>query len=102
MANWFQKLIKRVKRPPTNEKTKTPAKEEKNPDKLDVLVSRLLENKSVNSKYVPDYIEHSLYRNMLELISGLTEEFLLNTKIEFLDGKIGFTLERPEDSSSQA
>lgn len=56
------------------------------------IVERYLNNHLVNCKFIPDFIERKMYRNVLKMIMGILEDTIEKTEIRVLGHKINFTI----------
>ncbi|VBB18998.1 hypothetical protein YASMINEVIRUS_1530 [Yasminevirus sp. GU-2018] len=56
-------------------------------EKIDSYVESLLSDKNVNIKYLPDFVERQLYRNMINVLMGLVQNMADSTEIKFMGHK---------------
>jgi hypothetical protein len=66
--------------------------------KIDEFVEKLLEDQTVNIKYLPDHVEKALYRNVLNLIIGLLNNTFNTMSVKFLGHNLTFNI-MPETKS---
>lgn len=59
---------------------------------IDAFVDQLLQDTSVNIKYLPDAVEKQIYKNMFNILIGLINNTLDTTSIKFLNHEIKFTI----------
>lgn len=59
---------------------------------INEIVERYLNNHLVNCKFIPDFIERKMYRNVLKMIMGILEDTIEKTEIHVLGHKINFTI----------
>ncbi len=60
---------------------------------LENMVKRYLNDEHINSKFIPDFIEKKLYKNILKILIGILKDTMENAEINVLDHKIKFTIE---------
>ena len=79
--------------PPINsEKDSLDNFERKLEESVKKMVDKMLENNSINSNFIPDYIERRLYENIFTVIIGLLKEMLENSNINILNQNISLKL----------
>ena len=61
------------------------------------MVDDMLENDSVNSAIIPDYIEKKIYTNVFTILIGIMKEILEDTKINIFNQNISFKMEPIKD-----
>jgi len=66
--------------------------------KINQLVDEILNDDNLNIKYLPDWVEKRLYRNVLRMVLGLADHLMDTTSIHFFGHKIIFDLV-PEDDN---
>ena len=59
---------------------------------INEIVDRYLKDELVNSKFIPDFIEKRLYRNILKLVTGILKDTIENAEIEILGHKITLSM----------
>lgn len=55
---------------------------------IDEIVDRMITNKIMNIKYLPDFVERQLYKNMLSILIGFLNETIQNGSIQLLGQQI--------------
>jgi len=55
---------------------------------IDEIVDRMINNKIMNIKYLPDFVERQLYKNMLSILIGFLNETIQNGSIQLLGQQI--------------
>ncbi len=60
--------------------------------KIDEFVEKLLNDTNVNIKYLPDFVERAIYKNVLNLIIGLLNNTLNTVSIKFLGHQLTFDI----------
>lgn len=55
---------------------------------IDGFVEKLLSDKNVNVKYLPDFVERQLYRNVFTILLGLVENIVDSTEIHTMGHRI--------------
>lgn len=68
-------------------------------DSIDEIVDDFMKDKAINNALLPDFIERSIYRNILHLIMGLLGRVLDTTEFSFLGHNITMKL-TPEGSKT--
>jgi hypothetical protein len=66
--------------------------ERKMEESVKKLVDNMLENNSINSSLIPDYIERKIYENVFTIFIGLLKEVLENTNINLLNQNISLKI----------
>ena len=61
-------------------------------EKIDEIVEGFMQNNSVNTPLLPDFIEKAVYKNVITLMMGIAEEVLAETSIEVLGHRIKLRL----------
>lgn len=56
--------------------------------KIHEAVDRMIDNDAVNVKYLPDFVERQIYKNVFNIILGLLTEFVGGSSIELLGHEI--------------
>lgn len=57
-------------------------------EKIEEIVEGFIQNNSVNSALLPDFIERAIYTNVVALVLGIAEEVLEGTSIEILGHRV--------------
>ena len=57
------------------------------------MVDDMLDNDSVNSSIIPDYIEKKIYTNVFTILIGIMKEVLEDTKINIFNQSISLKME---------
>lgn len=60
--------------------------------KVDEFVEKLLTDEDVNIKYLPDFVERQLYKNVLNLVLNLLDNTFNTTSIKFLGHLLTFDI----------
>lgn len=60
--------------------------------KIDEMVNKLLEDENINVKYLPDFVEKAIYKNVLNLTIGLLSNMLSNAHVQVLGHQVKFEL----------
>jgi hypothetical protein len=72
---------------------------------IELFVKRLLENKSINIKCLPDSIEEKIYISMLQVLMGNLKEFSKTFKVELFNYNITINIDpiinKDESSENQ-
>jgi hypothetical protein len=61
-------------------------------EKVDEIVEGFMQNNSVNSALLPDFIERAIYTNVVTLVLGIAEEVLEGTSIEILGHRVELSI----------
>jgi hypothetical protein len=61
-------------------------------DKINEFVTELLSDQSINSNYLPDFVEKKIYKNVFNLLIGLLDKSLSTTSIKFLGHTMTFSV----------
>jgi hypothetical protein len=56
------------------------------------IVDKFMQNGSVNSRAVPDFVERAIYENVLVMVLGLLEEVVSGTAVEVLGHRLEMKL----------
>lgn len=56
------------------------------------IVERYLKDDLVNCKFIPDFIEKRLYRNILKILTGVLKDTIENAEVEVLGHRIKFSI----------
>ena len=62
--------------------------EQKMQESVKKLVDDMLENDSINSTMIPDYIERKIYTNVFTILIGIMKEIIDDTSINILNQNI--------------
>jgi polyhydroxyalkanoate synthesis regulator phasin len=79
----------------TTETTETTDKvklSELSKERVDAFVEELLNDENVNIKYLPDFVERQIYRNVFSLLINVLENMLNTTNVQFMGHTITFDL----------
>ena len=60
--------------------------------KINEFVDELLNDKNVNIKYLPDFVEKQIYRNVFNILINLLDNVFETTSIEFMGHKLTFDI----------
>lgn len=60
---------------------------------IDAIVNKILKNEKINSKFLPDYVEDKIYKNVITMVFALVEEILDNSKICIMGHDITMNIE---------
>lgn len=60
--------------------------------KIEQMVDELLQNENVNIKYLPDFVEKAIYKNVLNLTINLLSTVLSNAHVQMLGHQVTFQL----------
>lgn len=63
---------------------------------INKFVDELLDDEDVNSKYIPDFVERQLYRNIFKILLGTLDNLFDSTSVKFMGHQITFDLQ-PDD-----
>lgn len=69
--------------------------------RVDQFVDTLLADKDVNIKYLPDFVERQIYRNVIMLLMGLVETALNSSNINFIGHKLTFDITPDTNNQGQ-
>lgn len=69
---------------------------------INAIVDKFLQNKLVNNRYIPDFIEHRIYTNVIKLIIGLLKETAETSSLNVLGHMVSFKIEPMSASSSSS
>jgi len=61
-------------------------------ERVDAFVEELLNDENVNIKYLPDFVERQIYRNVFSLLINVLENMLNTTNVQFMGHTITFDL----------
>lgn len=75
-------------------------KSEISKSQIDSFVEKLLSDKNVNVKYLPDFVERQIYRNVFTILLGLIENMADSTEIHIMGHRIVMHV-APEASATQ-
>lgn len=67
---------------------------------LEAYVEKLLDDPKVNSNYIPDFVEESIYRNALGMVLNLLDHILETTKIELLGHQLKLDIQSPPSDTT--
>lgn len=84
-----------------NQNTRNVEKIEISKKQIDIFVERLLNNKDINIKYLPDYVERQLYRNMFTILINLIQNLTDTTEIKFMGHKILLSVAPNEEPTNE-
>jgi hypothetical protein len=59
---------------------------------VDSFVEKLLTDENVNIKYLPDYVERQLYRNIFTILLGVVQNLFGSMTINLIGHRIGFAM----------
>lgn len=65
--------------------------------KINELVDEILKDENLNIKYLPDYVEKRIYRNVFTMVLGLMDHLVDTTSVNFFGHKLIFDLV-PQDN----
>ena len=65
-------------------------------EKINDFVETLLSDENINIRWMPDYVERQLYRNIFTILIGLVENMLDNASIEIIGHKIKMSISQIE------
>ena len=68
---------------------------------INEIINNLLTNENVNVKYLPDFVEKQLYRNMFSILLGLLDELIKTTNIELLGHEITMSLAPKKEETAK-
>lgn len=68
--------------------------------KVDEFVEKLLNDADVNIKYLPDFVERAIYKNVLNLIMALLNNVFDTVSVKFLGHNLTFTV-MPDNQDHQ-
>ena len=57
-------------------------------EKIQDFVDKLMENPDINVRFIPDFAEKKLYKNVLKMLLSIINEIVSETKIEILGHNI--------------
>ena len=60
---------------------------------IDAFVDLLLRDKNVNCRYLPDFLERDIYRNLIRLILGNLTEIVRSVRIKIMNHVITLHIE---------
>ena len=60
--------------------------------RINQFVEKILEDENVNIKYLPDFVERQIYRNVFTILINLLENILETTSIKFLGHNLTFDI----------
>lgn len=63
---------------------------------INLFVEKLLQDPNINIKYLPDYVERQLYRNVFTIMLGIINQTLDSTEIHMMGHKITIQM-TPDD-----
>lgn len=66
--------------------------------KIEAYVEEMLKDKSINIKYLPDFVEEALYRNIFGMLLNLLDHILETSNVELLGHNIKFDLKPPDNA----
>ena len=61
--------------------------------RIEEIAERMIQNEAMNIKYLPDFVERQIYKNMLNIVIGLLNEIIEGGKIEILEHEITLKME---------
>lgn len=67
---------------------------------IDVFVEKLLNDKNVNIKYLPAFVERQIYRNVINILLGLLDNLLSTANVQFIGHEIDFNLKSVPDNNN--
>jgi len=71
-------------------------------DRINGFVEELLNDKNVNIKYLPDFVEKQIYRNVFGILIGLLDNVMETTNVQFLGHKLTFDIQPQTDDEAIA
>lgn len=72
---------------------------ESSKERINVFVEELLNDENVNIKYLPDFVERQIYRNVFNLLINLLEHILNTINIQFMGHEVKLDLKPQIDST---
>lgn len=66
---------------------------------LDAFIENMLKDKSINIKYLPDFVEEAIYRNVFSMTLRLFDHILETSKVSVLGQEINFDLKAPSQNN---
>jgi len=70
-------------------------------ERINQVVEDLLNDKNVNIKYLPDFVEKQIYRNVFNIMINLLDNVLETTSVQFLGHNLTFDI-NPQSESEQS
>ena len=67
---------------------------------INAFVDQLLNDQNVNIKYLPDFVEKQIYRNVFSILVGVIDNVIKSAHINIIGHRINLTLEPDLDLSS--
>ncbi len=61
-------------------------------DRIDAFVEDLLTDENVNVKYLPDFVEKQLYRNIFNMLIGILDNVMETTNVQFMGHQLKFDI----------
>lgn len=69
--------------------------------KIEQFVSQLLADEDVNIKYLPDFVEEQIYKNVFTILISLMENIFKTADIQFMGHSLKFELEPIQNDETQ-
>ena len=66
-------------------------------EKIDAIVEDILNNERMNIKYLPDFVERAIYKNVLNLFINVLDRAVSSVHIKFLGHQLSFDID-PQQS----
>lgn len=60
---------------------------------IEIIVEKMLNDENVNIKYLPDFVERQLYKNMFKMILKLFDQITNNTSVNLLGHRLHVEME---------
>lgn len=68
-----------------------------NNQRIDEMVDKIINDKSINCSLIPDVVERQIYKNVLTMSLELLKQTLENSKINFIGHEITFNVKPSEE-----
>lgn len=69
-------------------------------EKINEFVEELLNDENINIKYLPDYVERQLYRNIFTIAIGVLEKLLNTTEINMIGHQVKLSMQPQVDKDT--
>jgi hypothetical protein len=70
-------------------------------DKIKEFVSKMLQDKNINIRYLPDSIEERIYTNVLTILLSLMENVIEDISIKLIGHEVRITLQPHKDKTEE-
>lgn len=70
-------------------------------DHLEEIIERILQDETINIRYLPDAVERHLYRNVFHILLGVLSEIVRGSSMELLGHELRFQLQPKEEAGER-